>query len=66
MNEVDVIFADTVRRLRELPSRYRHYALFAAEFWDDERIAQGVGPVDDLLFDNAKPARPSLRLVRGD
>ena len=66
MNEVDVIFVDVVRRLQGLPERYRIMALFAANHWDDERIAQGVGPVDDPMPDGPKAPRPSLRLVSGD
>jgi hypothetical protein len=70
MNEVDRLFIAAVELLRMLEPRYRHFALYASEFWSDERIAQGIGgaeaAVDAVLPDNEKPPRPSLRVVKGD
>ena len=70
LNETDRLFIAAVELLRMMEPRYRHFALYASEFWTDEGLAQGIGgaeaAVDAALPDNEKPARPSLRVVKGD
>jgi hypothetical protein len=39
-------FFAAVRMLRAMSARYRHYAFYAANFWDDEQIAEAEAAGD--------------------
>jgi hypothetical protein len=58
-------FVGIVRRLREIDPRWRFMAVFAAEFWSDERLeAAAVNGNADALFGRPGELAPDRASVQ--